>query len=169
MFVSPLLYIIVKSLYFFFYYIYIYIYSNDEIEKEIRCCITKGEQTLFAQISCNTLIIMIIIGRTLIFLFAIVRCLFAVSTRIFLFLSHPWQRKHLQMYSNCHNVWIESFNTILSQLQPSWNHTHIRRVLRYAMKIKKSAKIQVMGRTFGKICVILQGTSTWSRRVIRCL
>ena len=44
MFVSPLLYIIVKSLYFFFYYIYIYIYSNDEIEKEIRCCITKGLQ-----------------------------------------------------------------------------------------------------------------------------
>ena len=44
MFVSPLLYITVKSLYFFFYYIYIYIYSNDEIEKEIRCCITKGEQ-----------------------------------------------------------------------------------------------------------------------------
>ena len=43
MFVSPLLYITVKSLYFFFYYIY-YIYSNDEIEKEIRCCITKGLQ-----------------------------------------------------------------------------------------------------------------------------
>ena len=70
-FVRPILYITVKSLYFFFYYIYYYIYSNDEIEKEIRCCITKGEQTLFAQISCNNLIIMLIIGRTLIFLFAI--------------------------------------------------------------------------------------------------
>ena len=44
MFVSPLLYIIVKSLYFFFLLYIYYIYSNDEIEKEIRCCITKGEQ-----------------------------------------------------------------------------------------------------------------------------
>ena len=150
--------------------LYIYIYSNDEIEKEIRCCITKGEQTLFAQISCNTLIIMIIIGRTLIFLFAIVRCLFAVSTRKFLFFE-PWHGKGstFRYTPRCHNVWIESFNIILSQLLPSWNHTHIRRVLRYAMKIKKSAKMQVVGRTFGKICVILQGTSTWSRRVIRCL
>ena len=43
MFVSPILFITVKSLYFFFYYIY-NIYSNDEIEKEISSCITKGEQ-----------------------------------------------------------------------------------------------------------------------------
>ena len=77
--VRPILYTTLKSLYSFFL-LYIYIYSNDEIEKEIRCCITKGEQTLFAQISCNNLIIMLIIGRTLIFLFAIcspsVRCLY---------------------------------------------------------------------------------------------
>ena len=46
-------------------------FSNDEIEKEIRCCITKGEQTLFAQISCNNLIIMLIIGLTLIFVLAL--------------------------------------------------------------------------------------------------
>ena len=120
---------------------------------------------MFAQISCNTLIIMIIIGRTLIFLFAIVRCLFAVSTRIFLFYEPFMAKEAPSDIPRCRNVWIESFNTILSQLQPSWNHTHIRRVLRYAMKIKKSAKMKIMGRTFGKICVILQGTSTWSRRV----
>ena len=119
----------------------LYIYSNDEIEKEIRCCITKGEQTLFAQISCNTLIIMIIIGRTLIFLFAIVRCLFAVSTRIFLFLSHPWQRKHLQIYSplpQCMDRVIQYHSLSIAAELESYSYTRGLKVCHENKKISKN-------------------------------
>ena len=122
--------------------LYIYIYSNDEIEKEIRCCITKGEQTLFAQISCNNLIIMLIIGRTLIFLFAI--CSLSVRylyKEILVLWAMAWQRKHLQIYSplpQCMDRVIQYHSLSIAAELESYSYTSGLKVCHENKKISKN-------------------------------
>ena len=112
---------------------------------------------------------MLLIGRTLIFLFAIVRCLFAVSTRIFLFLSHGMAKEapsDVLKLPQCMDKVIQYHSLSIAAELESYSYTKGLKVCHENKKISKNAG---RGKNVWKNMRNFTRTSTWSRRVIRCL